>query len=75
MGKHDEAVTGTLCAVDLDAWTCNRSTRRNISEFKGLVHEETDGFHMFSVHRGMRKGTSVTGRVGEIGLQCISFYC
>lgn len=51
MGKHDEAVTGTLCAVDLDAWMCNRSTPRNISEFKGLVHEETDVFQVFSAPR------------------------
>lgn len=50
MGKQDEAVTGTLCVVDLDARMCNRSTARYILGFKSLVHEETGIFHMFEVH-------------------------
>lgn len=33
MGKQDEAVTCTLCVVDLDALACNGSPPRNISAF------------------------------------------
>lgn len=47
MGKQDEAVTGTLCVVDLDAWVSNGSTLRHILVFKRLDHEETGVFHMF----------------------------
>lgn len=47
MGKQDEAVTGTLCVVDLDAWVCNGSTPRNSLVLGRFVHEETDIFHMF----------------------------
>lgn len=35
MGKQDEAVTGALCVVDLDAWVCNGSTLKNILVVKG----------------------------------------
>lgn len=33
MGKQDEAVTGTLCVVDLGAWLCNGSPQRSILAF------------------------------------------
>lgn len=54
MGKQDEAVTGTLCVVDLDAWACNGSTARNILVFKRLVHEEAGVF--FYVLSSLRQG-------------------
>lgn len=75
MGKQDEAVTCTLCVVDLDAWTCNGSPPRNISAFKGVSSRGSWRFsHVGSAARQREGGTSVTGRVGEIGLQCI-FFC
>lgn len=66
MGKQDEAVTGTLCVVDFDAWMCNGSTPTPFLVFKKLVHEET------ALKSALRR--SVTGRVSEMGLLCI-FFC
>lgn len=73
MGKQDEAVTGTLCAVDLDAWVCNGSTPRSILAFKRLVYEETGIFHVLSALR-QEQGNICDWAGGEIGLQCI-FCC
>lgn len=73
MGKQDEAVTGTLCVVDLDAWVCNGSTPRSILAFKGLVYEETGIFHVLSALR-QEQGNICDWAGGEIGLQCV-FCC
>lgn len=47
MGKQDEAVTGTLCGVDLDARVWNGSTPRRILAFIRLDQGESDVFHMW----------------------------
>jgi len=44
MGKHGEAVIGTLCEVDLSAWMSKRSMLRNILVFKRLLYRIIDTF-------------------------------
>lgn len=47
MGKQDEAVTGTLCGVDLDAWVWSGSPAGRILAFVRLDHEESGVVRMF----------------------------
>lgn len=65
MGKQDEAVTGTLCVVDLDARLCNGSPQRSILAFlKGYFMREMAFFFSRFKHGEAGRGRNICGWAG-----------
>lgn len=78
MGKHDEAVTGTLCVADLDARLRAGSPPRSILAFlKGdFMREMAFFFHFFSVSNTAKwEGREHLRLGGLLKLDCgVSFF-